>query len=56
MSKWYAVIENYECRECGARLARCDTVLKACPSCGWTDKKQNAFDEKVTDRDERKTK
>jgi rubrerythrin len=46
VSKWYAVIERFECRDCGASLAGCDRILDRCPSCGWTDKKQTAFEEK----------
>lgn len=43
MSRWYAVIKRFECRECGKEVS--DVVL-SCPHCGWTDKKQQQFDKR----------
>jgi ribosomal protein L37E len=54
--KWYADIKRYECRECGAELGTYDIILKACPSCGWTDKKQTAFDKGYEDPPSKKRK
>jgi rubrerythrin len=50
VTRWYVAIEKFECRDCGAAMARSDLIHGRCPSCGWTDKKQVAFDKKLKER------
>jgi hypothetical protein len=47
MSRWYTIIERYECRECGEEVSKSAATKGSCPHCGWNSKKQSAFDKRM---------